>query len=68
MIIFKKILKSVILPQKFYIWCNTVEIFVYLQYLSKTAWISVENIERPKIFYKFILLTLSDYANEVRAN
>ena len=67
MIIFKEILKSVILPQKFYIWCNTIEIY-FFQYLSKTARISVENIERLKIFYIFIFLTLSDYANEVRAN
>ena len=67
MIIFKKNLKSVILAQKLYIWCNTVERF-FLHYLSKTAWILVENIEQLKILYKYILLTLSDYANEVRAN
>ena len=50
MIIFEKILKGVILPQKLYIWCNTVERLVFLQYLSKTKWISVKNIERLKIF------------------
>ena len=44
-----------ILPEKLYILCNTVQIIFFLQYLSKTAQISVENIERLTIFYKFIL-------------
>ena len=43
------------LPEKLCILCNTVQIFFFLQYLSKTARISVENIERLTIFYKFIL-------------
>ena len=46
---------SVILPGKLSVLCNTVQTIFFLQYLSKTAWISVENIERLTIFYKFIL-------------
>ena len=53
--LFVKKLKSVILPEKLYILCNTVQLIFFLQYLSKTARISVENIERLTIFYKFIL-------------
>ena len=52
---FKKIFTSVILPEKLSVLCNTVETIFFLQYLSKTAWISVENKERLTIFCKFIL-------------
>ena len=43
---FKKKIKSVILLGMLTILCNTVEITFFLQYLSKTAQIWVQNIER----------------------
>ena len=52
-----KFIKNVILPGNVSIVCNMVvtKFFFFFQYLSKTTRKSFESIERPGIFYKFIL-------------
>ena len=60
----KKGLKNVILPETLSILCNIVEINIFLQYLSKTARESFENIERFEIFHKFVFSVTHEFIRQ----